>query len=126
LILTAVVYVIFRRRNNNAALADAKNMFSVTVNNPVAVGVPLPAPAVVVSTPPVQANSPMTPQVALAQWMAQHGLADVEKVVAAAGVKSVADLRLFTDADLAGLGLPLIARNKLAAAIKTIPADLPM
>ena len=128
MILITVVCVVIRRRKNNAAHTDAKTMFSVTVNNPVAVGVPSssPHPAVVVAIPPVQANSPMTPRVALAQWMAQHGLADSEKVVLAAGVKCVADLQLLTDADLAGLGLPVITRNKLVAAIKTIPADLPM
>jgi len=56
----------------------------------------------------------------LAAWLEQNGVSAAAKAVAAAGATTISDLMLLTNEDIQSLGLPIILRNKLAAAIKTL------
>jgi len=69
---------------------------------------------------PASAASPAELSPDVAAWLEQNGVSAAAKAVAAAGATTISDLMLLTNEDIQSLGLPIILRNKLAAAIKTL------
>jgi len=81
-------------------------------------GVAMASPAADIA--PASAASPAELSPDVAAWLEQNGVSAAAKAVAAAGATTISDLMLLTNEDIQSLGLPIILRNKLAAAIKTL------
>lgn len=72
---------------------------------------------------PSSATSPAAADAAepdVAAWLEQNGVSAAAKAVAAAGATTISDLMLLSNEDIQSLELPVILRNRLAAAIKTL------